>query len=80
MNIDTASDWLKAIKEKYIHGGDENYDEQRKEAIDFAIKTMNDQQHEICGLKELVEYLRNNQHLDSRHLLLLKLEKNKGIQ
>ena len=73
MNIETASDWLKAIKEKYIHGGDESYDEQRKEAIDFAIKTMNDQQHEIWELQELVERLRDNQHLDSRHLSLLKL-------
>ena len=61
MDIKTASEWLKAIKEKYIHGGDESYDEQRKEAIDFAIKTMNDQQHQIWELQDLVEFYEDRQ-------------------
>ena len=30
--------WLKQIKEKYIHGGDESFDEKRKQAIDIAIE------------------------------------------
>lgn len=35
-----AVDWLNAIKEKYIHGGDERLDELRKEALDLAIKAL----------------------------------------
>ena len=35
-----AIKWLKAIKEKYIHGGDEWYDSKRKEAIDCAITVL----------------------------------------
>ena len=61
MDIKTASDWLKAIKDKYIHGGDESCDEQRKEAIDFAIKTMNDQQNLIWELQDLNEHLEDRQ-------------------
>ena len=40
MTREEAKEWLKAIKEKYIHGGDEDYDEKRKEAIDIAIKAL----------------------------------------
>ena len=29
--------WIQQIKEKYIHGGDEFFDEKRKRAIDIAI-------------------------------------------
>lgn len=29
--------WLKSIKEKYIHGGDDFYDHQRRTAIDYAV-------------------------------------------
>lgn len=32
--------WLKQIKEKYIHGGDESFDEKRKQAIDIAIERL----------------------------------------
>lgn len=32
--------WLKQIKEKYIHGGDEEFDSCRKRAIDIAIKEL----------------------------------------
>ena len=35
-----AIKWLKAIKEKYIHGGDEWHDSKRKEAIDCAITVL----------------------------------------
>ena len=30
--------WIQQIKEKYIHGGDESFDEKRKKAIDIAIE------------------------------------------
>lgn len=30
-------EWLKSIKEKYIHGGDDFYDHQRRTAIDYAV-------------------------------------------
>lgn len=40
MTNEQAIDWLIAIKEKYIHGGDEGFDELRKEALDVAIKAL----------------------------------------
>lgn len=33
-----AIKWLKAIKDKYIHGGDEDFDRQRCVAIDMAVR------------------------------------------
>ena len=30
--------WLKQIKDKYIHGGDEDFDRRRCEALDTAIE------------------------------------------
>ena len=33
-----CAEWLQAIKEKYIHGGDEGFDAKRREAIDHAIE------------------------------------------
>lgn len=35
-----AIEWLKNIKEKYIHGGDDFYDYQRRTAIDYAISVL----------------------------------------
>ena len=32
--------WLKSIKEKYIHGGDDNYDDKRRQALDESIRVM----------------------------------------
>ena len=32
--------WLEQIKEKYIHCGDESFDEKRKQAIDIAIECL----------------------------------------
>ena len=37
MNKHEAIEWLNAIKEKYIRGGDDYYDRQRRFAIDWAI-------------------------------------------
>ena len=35
-----AIEWLKQIKNRYIHGGDERFDESRKNALDMAIKSL----------------------------------------
>jgi hypothetical protein len=40
MNDTEAIYWLKQIKEKYIHGGDESFDKKRKQAIDIAIERL----------------------------------------
>ena len=53
MTNEQAIQWLLAIKDKYIHGGDEQYDELRKEAIDTAIHALNIQE----SLEKKVEYL-----------------------
>ena len=43
--------WLKQIKEKYIHGGDEEFDSCRKRAIDIAIKEL-EKPNEIVRCKD----------------------------
>ena len=53
MTNEDAIKWLVAIKEKYIHGGDEGFDEMRKEAIDTAIHSLNTQEN----LETKVTYL-----------------------
>ena len=40
MTNEEAIKWLLAIDKKYIHGGDESYDEQRHEAIKLAINAL----------------------------------------
>ena len=35
-----AIEWIENIKEKYIHGGDEAFDDARKKAIDMAIEAL----------------------------------------
>ena len=40
MTREEAIKWLKAIKDKYIRGGDEEFDRQRKVAVDMAIKAL----------------------------------------
>ena len=35
--------WLDKIKQRYIHGGDESFDAQRKEALDMAISALREQ-------------------------------------
>ena len=40
--------WLANIKEKYIHGGDEEFDECRRESIDMAIKALRQPQIVRC--------------------------------
>ena len=46
MDNECIASWLKSIKEKYIHGGDEALDSTRKLAIDLAIERLNKQQAE----------------------------------
>lgn len=40
MNREEAIKWLKAIEKKYIHGGDEEYDNLRKTALHMAIESL----------------------------------------
>ena len=40
MTDEEAVKWLTAIKDKYIHGGDEEFDRNRRIAIDTAIKAL----------------------------------------
>lgn len=39
MDNKTASEWLESVK-KYIHGGDEEFDRRRLEAIDAGIQAL----------------------------------------
>lgn len=40
MTNEEAKKWIIAIKDKYIHGGDEAFDESRREALDMGIKAL----------------------------------------
>lgn len=40
MTREEAVKWLKAIEKKYIHGGDEEFDRLRKEALQMAIEAL----------------------------------------
>lgn len=40
MTKEEAVKWIKAIEKKYIHGGDEGFDELRKEALHMAIEAL----------------------------------------
>lgn len=40
MTREEAIEWLGRIKDRYIHGGDEGFDNKRKEAIDVAIEAL----------------------------------------
>lgn len=43
MDNKTASEWLESVK-KYIHGGDEEFDRRRLEAIDAGIQALKAQE------------------------------------
>lgn len=40
MTITEAIKWLDGIEKKYIHGGDESFDNSRKQAIHMAIRSL----------------------------------------
>lgn len=40
MTDNEAIAWIKSIKDKYIHGGDDDFDEKRKKSLDMAIKSI----------------------------------------
>lgn len=43
MTSSEAIEWLKGIEKKYIHGGDEFFDNERKVAISMAISALEKQ-------------------------------------
>ena len=43
MEIKEATEWLKSIDKKYIHGGDEGFDSKRHEAMRIAISALEKQ-------------------------------------
>lgn len=40
MTREEAREWLRSIKDEYIHGGDEAFDNARREALDMAVKAL----------------------------------------
>jgi len=55
MNEQEAILWLKAIEDKYIHGGDEGFDEKRKMAICMGIKAL----ETVQKIPEVIAQLEN---------------------
>jgi len=43
MTREEAREWLRSINDNYIHGGDEAFDNARREALDMAIKLLKQQ-------------------------------------
>lgn len=50
MTREEAVKWLKAIEKKYIHGGDEDFDRLRKEALQMAIKALSNTSNTLNAL------------------------------
>lgn len=48
-----ASEWLIAKKRDYIHGGDEDYDERRKLALDMGAEALENQTSIIAELEKI---------------------------
>ena len=65
MTREEAIEWLKAIEEKYIHGGDDGFDAKRKEAISMAIKAL-DQEPKWIFVSERVPD-KNGKYLVTRY-------------
>lgn len=51
-----AIEWLNAIKEKYIRGGDDYYDRQRRFAIDWAILLLKKDTVPVVRCKDCKHY------------------------
>ena len=52
MDNECISNWLKSIKEKYIHVGDEGLDDTRRLAIDTAIKRLKENEPRVLSFDE----------------------------
>lgn len=71
-------DWLLGIKHKYIHGGDEQYDELRRQAIDIAVSTLNKQE----SLEKKITYLteeRPQNHLSEMKFKAVRVYRQNGL-
>lgn len=60
MTNQEAIAWIKSIKDKYIHGGDDDFDEKRKKSLDIAIKAIED----IDKIKSIISTHENLLELD----------------
>lgn len=58
--------WLANIKEKYIHGGDEEFDECRRESIDMAIKAL--RQPQIVRCKDCIHFGQKDKCIVQKYL------------
>lgn len=60
MTNQEAIAWIKSIKDKYIHGGDDDFDEKRKKSLDMAIKALEQTSHLIDRPCEACEFHKDN--------------------
>lgn len=60
MTNQEAIAWIKSIKDKYIHGGDDDFDEKRKKSLDVAIKALEKISHLIDRPCEACEFRKDN--------------------
>ena len=68
-----VAEWLMAIKEKYIHGGDEQFDSCRKEALDIAAARMMESNKIRMFVDEAGKITPLNQRRKGNNMLLIFL-------
>lgn len=54
MTREEVREWLRSIKDNYIHGGDEAFDNARREALDMANKALEQESCEDCVRRQEV--------------------------
>ena len=76
MDNECIANWLKNIKEKYIHGGDEALDTTRKLAIDIAIERLR-KQHPMKPHYTTLKYIVDGKECSVKHPECPKCVENK---
>lgn len=60
MTREEVREWLRSIKDNYIHGGDEAFDNARREALDMANKALEQEPCDDCVRRqEVLDVLRD---------------------
>lgn len=58
MTIEEAIKWIEQISERYIHGGDDDFDAKRREALNMATKALRTQKFTLSNDPLTLEQLR----------------------
>jgi rubrerythrin len=62
MKREEAIEWLGRIEDRYIHGGDEGFDNARRKAIDMAIEALQREKHLVELEAKAVAIIKSERH------------------